>query len=85
MYNKPFHAFVDDYIGTFVSKHILDFKSNDLHSRIIAQVEKSLITAVLAATKNNQSKAATILGISRVTLRHKILSLNIALDASAPD
>jgi two-component system nitrogen regulation response regulator GlnG len=80
MDNKPFHAFIDEYIDAFVSKHINDFKSSDLHAKIIAQVEKSLIKSVLTATKNNQSKAASVLGISRVTLRHKILSLNIPLD-----
>ena len=45
---------------------------NDLHQLVIQQVEQPLFEAVMAHTGGNQSKAASILGISRSTLRKKL-------------
>jgi two-component system nitrogen regulation response regulator GlnG len=42
--------------------------------------DRQLLTAVLRQTNGNQTKAASILGITRVTLRHKIQSLGINID-----
>lgn len=49
----------------------------NLHSLVISEVEKPLLKAVLEHTKSNQSKAAKILGISRGTLRKKIVEHQI--------
>lgn len=81
MEQKPFHALIDEYIQDFVAKYVKGIENYHLYDAIISKVEKSLISAILASTKNNQSKAAIILGISRVTLRHKIASLDIKMDA----
>lgn len=43
-----------------------------LYQELIQRVEKELITTVLNHTANNQSQAASILGISRTTLRKKL-------------
>ncbi len=48
-----------------------------LHNRIIRQVELPLIALTLAATRGNQIRAASLLGINRNTLRKKIRDLNI--------
>ncbi len=45
---------------------------NDLHDRIIREVERPLVEAVLEHTGGNQSKAADILGVTRSTLRTRI-------------
>ena len=48
-----------------------------LYNRIIRQVELPLIALTLAATRGNQIRAASLLGINRNTLRKKIRDLNI--------
>ncbi|PLX35104.1 MAG: nitrogen regulation protein NR(I) [Hyphomicrobiales bacterium] len=48
-----------------------------LHGRILSQVERPLIEAVLAMTGGNQIKASEILGLNRNTLRKKIRELDI--------
>ncbi len=54
--------------------------TNDLYSDVISKAEKELILLVLTHTHGNQLQAAKILGISRVTLRSKIRSLNINMN-----
>ena len=44
----------------------------DLYQLVLQQVEQPLLEAVLGHTGGNQSKAATLLGISRSTLRKKL-------------
>lgn len=51
-----------------------------LYLHTIDIVERSLLRQVLKHTGGNQLKAASILGISRVTLRAKLKSLGIDLD-----
>ncbi|MBC7768394.1 MAG: sigma 54-interacting transcriptional regulator [Phycisphaerales bacterium] len=48
-----------------------------LYDRILAEVERPLITQALSATRGNQIKAAVVLGINRNTLRKKIQALGI--------
>ena len=58
----------------------LEAGTDNLYAEAIAIAERQLITQVLAHTTGNQLKAATILGISRVTLRSKIKSLGIDIN-----
>lgn len=51
----------------------------ELYTFVIKQVEKPLIEKVLEFTNGNQSAAAKLLGISRGTLRKKILELEITI------
>ncbi|MGB7343574.1 MAG: sigma-54 dependent transcriptional regulator [Pirellulaceae bacterium] len=55
----------------------LESGCDNLHAEAIAKAESQLFRQVLAHTTGNQLKAATILGISRVTLRSKLKSLGI--------
>jgi two-component system nitrogen regulation response regulator GlnG len=48
-----------------------------LYDRLLAEVERPLITQALHATRGNQIKAAAILGINRNTLRKKIQTLGL--------
>ena len=45
---------------------------NGLYKLVINEVELPLIEAVMAFTNKNQSQAADILGINRLTLRKKL-------------
>ncbi len=45
---------------------------NDLYAMVLAEVERPLFETVLRHTGSNQTRAATILGISRSTLRKKL-------------
>ena len=49
-----------------------------LYDRILAEVEKPLLTATLNAVRGNQLRAADLLGINRNTLRKKLTDLGIA-------
>jgi two-component system, NtrC family, nitrogen regulation response regulator GlnG len=54
-----------------------------LHDRVLAEVEKPLIAAILTACRGNQIKAAKVLGLNRNTLRKRIKDLDIRLVRSA--
>ena len=48
-----------------------------LYHRILREVEYSVISAALSATRGNQVKAAELLGLNRNTLRKKVRDLDI--------
>ena len=52
-------------------------QTNSLYADVIEEVEKVLIIEILRQTQGNQSQAATLLGISRPTLKDKIEKLGI--------
>ncbi len=54
------------------------FPTAGLYDRLLAEVERPLITQALQATRGNQIKAAAVLGINRNTLRKKIQALGLA-------
>ena len=74
-----------DTLAAAVERHIKQFLSpakdgvplRDIYDRVIAEVERPLITMTLSATKGNQIKAASVLGLNRNTLRKKIRDLEI--------
>jgi two-component system nitrogen regulation response regulator GlnG len=53
---------------------------SNLYLNTVNATERSVIRQVLKHTQGNQFKAASILGISRVTLRSKLKSLGIDLE-----
>ncbi len=70
-------AHLGDYFATFDD----ELPPDGLYDRILAEVERPLLTQALAATKGNQIRAAKLLGINRNTLRKKLADHR--LDASA--
>jgi two-component system, NtrC family, nitrogen regulation response regulator GlnG len=48
-----------------------------LYDRVLAEMERPLITLTLGSTRGNQIKAAQLLGLNRNTLRKKIRDLDI--------
>jgi len=58
---------------------------NDVHSRVIAIVERELFTRALRHTRGHQAQASELLGINRTTLRTKLRELGIGLDRVVAD
>lgn len=57
--------------------------SDDLYARAKELLERKLFTYVLEHHKGNQSDAALSLGISRMTLRHRLKELGIEVKRAA--
>ena len=49
----------------------------NVYELVMAEVEPELLKEVMKYTKNNQSKAANVLGLNRATLRKKLHRYNI--------
>tara|TARA_B100000214_G_scaffold164292_1_gene117799 strand:+ start:195 stop:461 length:267 start_codon:yes stop_codon:yes gene_type:complete len=49
----------------------------NVYELVMAEVEPELLKEVMKYTKNNQSKAANVLGLNRATLRKKLNRYNI--------
>lgn len=52
--------------------HLDGHEPIDLHALVLKQVEVPLFQKILEYTHGNQSRAATLLGLSRGTLRKKL-------------
>jgi two-component system nitrogen regulation response regulator GlnG len=68
---------VERHIKEFLAAHNDGLGITDVYDKIIAEVERPLIRLTLAATRGNQIKAASMLGLNRNTLRKKIRDLEI--------
>ena len=58
---------VRDYLRTMAGEPV-----DDLYEMVLSEVEAPLLRRVLDYTGNNQSHAATLLGLNRGTLRKKL-------------
>lgn len=58
---------------------------SNVRDRVIAIVERELITRALRHTHGHQSQASELLGINRTTLRHKLRELGMTLDKVVTD
>jgi len=69
--NQPLHDSVRQSLENYLSQLKGKLPSN-LYELILAEVEAPLMNAVMEYTRNNQSRAAIVLGLSRGTLRKKL-------------
>lgn len=53
-------------------KELVEKKERNMYEKIHAEVDKTVIAYIFSLTRENQSEAARILGINRLTLRKKI-------------
>ena len=70
-------AAVERQLGEYFAAHKGQLPPDGLYNRVLREVERPLIELSLAATRGNQLKAASLLGLNRNTLRKKIRSLDI--------
>ena len=65
--SKHVREALEDYFN-----HLDGHKATNLYTLVLEEIEQPLFKAVMKHTKNNQSCAANILGLSRGTLRKKL-------------
>lgn len=69
--NQPLH----DSVRQALENYLLQLHGQspvNLYELVLAEVEVPLLETVMAYTRNNQSRAAILLGLSRGTLRKKL-------------
>lgn len=69
--NQPLHDSVRQSLENYLGQLKGQSPSN-LYDLILAEIEAPLLECVMDYTKNNQSRAAVLLGLSRGTLRKKL-------------
>ena len=70
---RSLKQYFDDLNGTDPS---------DLHDQMTQEMERHLFDYVLKHTNGNRSRAASILGMSRSTLRKKLMQYELEVPAS---
>ncbi len=69
--NKPLRDSVKQALRNYLSQ--LDGQDvNDLYELVLAEVEYPMLDMIMQYTRGNQTRAATMLGINRGTLRKKL-------------
>lgn len=53
-------------------RNLIEKKETNIYEKILGEVDRQVIDYVLSRTRENQSEAARLLGISRLTLRKKL-------------
>ena len=74
--SDPLRDCVREALGNYF-KQLNGHAINNLYALVIAEVEAPLLRTVLEHTGGNQTHAATLLGISRSTLRKKLAQYHI--------
>ena len=74
--NKPLSEQVRKAMKKYFAE-LGDTSPANIYEMVMAEVEPELLKAVMKYTNNNQSKAATALGLNRATLRKKLHRYNI--------
>ncbi len=81
IYEKPLKrelCALTDVVDNLIESAIAIDDKPDIYHYVVASVERQLIEKVLDITKSNKQKASELLGITRVTLRKKMLEHNIS-------
>lgn len=74
---KSLREFVLNTLENYFSQLDAALPPTNVYDLVMEEIEPPLFTATLHYTKGNQCKAATLLGISRSTLRKKLKLYNI--------
>jgi len=72
---KPKNKSLSEQVRKAMKKYFAtlgDINPANVYEMVMAEVEPELLKAVMKYTNNNQSKAATVLGLNRATLRKKL-------------
>ena len=77
--NESLGEAIERHLELYFSAHSDGLPPSGLYDRILHEMERPLIELSLNATRGNQIKAASLLGLNRNTLRKKIRELEIAV------
>ena len=75
--NESLSSSVERYLTQYFLSQGERLPPPGVYDRVLAEVERPLISICLAATKGNQIRAAQLLGLNRNTLRKKIKDLGL--------
>ena len=76
---------VEVSLARYFAAHPDSLPPSGLYDRVMAEVERPLISLCLTATRGNQIRAAELLGLNRNTLRKKIRELEIPVVRKSSD
>lgn len=74
--NQSLHQHVTNALQQYLIQLDETFIVN-LYDMVLVEIEEPLVKAVMNYCKNNQTKAAIVLGLSRGTLRTKMVRYNM--------
>ncbi len=69
---RPFGDYVDELLAAARREEL-----TDVHARVLEMAERELFARAIAQAKGNQAKAARWLGISRITMKAKLLQFGL--------
>lgn len=81
---KKDHGVLRDTVSVCVRQYLDEIDgemTTDFYQLVLSQVEAPLLEEIMVYTRNNQTKAAMLLGLNRGTLRKKLRQYNIADDS----
>ncbi len=68
---------IEAHLEAYFSAHGDELPPPGLYQRILVEVERPMLARALAATRGNQLRAASLLGLNRNTLRKKLRDLGM--------
>ena len=74
---ETFSQSVERHLTRYFAEYGDELPPEGLYDRILAELERPLLSLTLGATRGNQIRAAQLLGLNRNTLRKKIRELDI--------
>ena len=69
--HQPLRENVETAINNYFAQ-LGDQPTSNIYEMVITEIEEPLFHAIMRHTRNNQSRAARLLGLSRGTLRKKL-------------
>ena len=79
-YQVPKQQSLRDHVAEAMLRYFQDLDgqdTRDLYDIVMAEVEPPLLEAAMKYTRQNQSRAAELLGLNRGTLRKKLKQYNL--------
>lgn len=70
---ESIQAVLDDYFASLNAECL----PTNLHKTVLEEIEKPLIESVMKLCQNNQTKASSVLGLNRSTLKKKLIAYNL--------